>query len=103
MNEPLKSLYKASIFGAIGVLDVSIGLLKLKPQELKTVKESEPTLEIERHDITNLILGIKKEMNEELDDLSENQKLLKNFARGRIATCDDLLIRLNNFFEDKNV
>lgn len=87
MNKNEEKLYRIAVKSATQLLDASLGLIKAG--------------NISYEDLSEVISEIKAEMNMELDNISENKKLLRNYARGRLATCEDLLIRIKNKIDKK--
>jgi hypothetical protein len=51
-------------------------------------------IEVESTDLSLVLNDIRFEMNTHLDETPENQKLLRNYIIGRIATIDDIEKRL---------
>ena len=50
--------------------------------------------QLTREEVITKINEIRFEMEAELDKSNPDAKLLRNYIRGRIATCEDLLIKL---------
>lgn len=87
MNKNEEKLYRIAVKSVSQLLDASLGLIKAG--------------NISYEDLSEVINEIQAEMNMELDNISENKKLLRNYARGRLATCEDLLIRIKNKIDKK--
>ena len=68
------------------LLDDPIGKAKEKEKESKIV-------EIQKTKLSKVLSDIREEMVVEMEKLSPNEKLLKNYVRGRIATLDDVAQR----------
>ena len=78
-----KALNKTLLTAAINILDVSAGLLASPKKEL-----------CEKVKIIEVVKTIKTEMEIEWNKTNPEAKLLRNFIRGRITTCEDILLRL---------
>jgi hypothetical protein len=77
---------------------IIIGLVGTAKIVLNSIKEEEPPLaaevEIEKTDLSEILLSIRTEMNDHLMELPDDQKLLRNYVRGRLATLDEIENRL---------
>lgn len=98
MNSILKELYKATLVGAIGVLDVSSNLLSTGRPREEFVHRPKPSVDTDK--VRQIVSNIKSEMEEEWDKCNPDAKLLRNFIRGRITTCEDILLRISKFEEN---
>ena len=64
-------------------------------------KVARANIDISYEDLSEVVEEIKYEMNAELNNISESKKLLRNYARGRIATCEDILVRIKSKINKK--
>lgn len=64
-------------------------------EEKRKREKAERDLEMVETGITEILGEIRSEMVHEMNKLSPNEKLLKNYVRGRIATLDDIEKRRN--------
>lgn len=85
----MKELYK------IERTKKSPGVILIADKRTKKLPKSND-IEIERINLTEILNEISAEMDEEMAMLGEDDadKMLKNYVRGRKATCEDVLRRI---------
>lgn len=67
-----------------------IGTAKIIDSVLKSDSKDGDIIEVEKSNLSEILNDIRSEMNGYLEETPENQKLLRNYIRGRIATINDI-------------
>jgi len=90
----LKLIKTLTAVGLITTVKIAANYLLDDPIGKKKEKNAEEKLKIFKTSLNQTLNDIRDEMDIEMDKLSSNEKLLKNYVRGRIATLNDLEKRL---------
>ena len=92
----MKSLKLMKTLVAVGLITtakIAANYLLEDPIGKKKEIKAEEELEIYKTNLVSTLNDIRSEMMEEMGKLSPNEKLLRNYVRGRIATLDDIAKR----------